>query len=156
MHTSTFKRTIRNSPSHRLSFSRWDTLIDAGLTKIPFAPLLVFSTSVRSTTDKSTSALISKKIIVISDSMHNSHKNPKRYPVRGVDLLPVRRELILWTSSCSSILASFTTPMFFCTISAARKGHLEPTAWPAGGVMWPDGNLSSFFSSTKHWSTLFI
>lgn len=75
--------------------------------------------------------------------MHNSHKNLKRYPVRGVGLLPVRRELILRTSSCSSMLASFTTPMFFCSVSAARKGHLEPTAWPAGGAMWPDGNLTT-------------
>lgn len=67
--------------------------------------------------------------------------------------LPVRTECISWTSSCSSMLASLTTLLFFCTISAARKGHLEPTAWPAGGATWPGGNLTSCFWSTEHGST---
>lgn len=49
------------------------------------------------------------------------------------------------TSSSRLMLACLTTPLFFCPISAARKGHLEP----AGALGWPHGISEALVASKK-------
>lgn len=47
------------------------------------------------------------------------------------------------TSSWYSMETWRTTALFFCFISAARKGHFEATFWPWGGMGWPAGSFDS-------------